>query len=100
MSKTYRHTHKSSLLSNGERGHHNTLTREFKGIDGCWTVKDCRNLIDRADYESSRMKGIRKIMTQKRRTVIKRNIEKIIDESICEALTNPNSNFRQEYFSI
>ena len=80
MGKTYRHPHTSNLYHNGERGHHNSLTKEFRGIDGCWAVKDCRNLIDRADYESSRMKGIRKIMTQKRRTVMKRNNQKLIEE--------------------
>ena len=31
-----------------------TFTREFKGIDGCWTVKSGRGLIDRRDYESDR----------------------------------------------
>ena len=76
MSKTYRKAYTSSLFHNGERGHHNTLTREFKGIDNCWMVKDTRGLIDRRDYESDRNKGIRKIMTQKRRTVMKRNNQK------------------------
>lgn len=80
MSKTYRHKHTSNLFHNGERGSHNTLTREFRGIDGCWMIKDARNLIDRADYESSRMKAIRKIMTQKRRTVMKRETNKFIEE--------------------
>lgn len=84
MSKTYRHSHISNLFHNGERGHHNSLTREFKGINGCWMIKDSRNLLDRADYESSRMKGVRKMMTQKRRTVMKRNVEKLINESIYE----------------
>lgn len=80
MSKTYKHAHTRNLFHNGERGSHNSLTREFRGIDGCWTVKDARNLINRADYESSRMKGIRHIMTQKRRTVMKRNDKKMIEE--------------------
>lgn len=83
MSRTYRHSYHSNLFSNGERGHHNSLTREFKGIN-CWLVKDCRGLIDRRDYESDRNKGIRKIMTQKRRTVMKRMAAKIIVEQTAE----------------
>ena len=83
MSKTYRHPHTSNLFHNGERGHHNSLTKEFKE-NGCWAIKDCRNLIDRADYESSRMKRIRKIMTQKRRTVMKRNNKKFIEAALNE----------------
>ena len=82
MSKTYKHAYTKNLFHNGEHGHHNSLTREFKGIDGCWMIKGARNLIDRADYESSRMKGIRKIMTQKRRTVMKREADRFIEECI------------------
>lgn len=82
MSRTYRKEYTRNLFHNGEHGHHNSLTKEFKGIDGCWTVKACRNLINRADYESSRMKGIRKIMTQKRRTIMKRNSNKFIEEQL------------------
>jgi hypothetical protein len=51
MIRTYRHEYHSNLFSNGERGHHNTLTREFKGVHNCWLVKDMRGLIDRRDYE-------------------------------------------------
>jgi len=80
MSRTYRKEYTSNLFHNGEHGHHNSLTREFKGIDGCWTVKEVRGLIDRRDYESDRNKGIRKIMTQRRRTVMKRNTNKMIKE--------------------
>ena len=74
----------SNLFHNGEHGHHNSLTKEFKGIDGCWTVKSVRGLIDRRDYESDRNKGIRKIMTQKRRTIMNRNTERMIEEEINE----------------
>jgi len=84
MSRTYRKEYTSNLFHNGEHGHHNSLTREFKGIDGCWTVKSVRGLIDRRDYESDRNKGIRKIMTQKRRTVMKRNTERIIENELNE----------------
>ena len=84
MSRTYRKEYTSNLFHNGEHGHHNSLTKEFKGIDGCWTVKSMRGLIDRRDYESDRNKGIRKIMTQKRRTIMKRNTERIIEEEINE----------------
>ena len=84
MSRTYRKEYTRNLFHNGEHGHHNSLTREFKGIEGCWTIKSGRNLLDRADYESSRMKGIRKIMTQKRRTIMKRNTDKIIESELNE----------------
>ena len=82
MSRTYRHSYHSNLFSNGEHGHHNSLTREFKGINGCWLVKNHRGLIDRRDYESDRDKACRKIMTQKRRTVMKRMVIKMIDEQL------------------
>ena len=84
MSRTYRKEYTRNLFHNGEHGHHNSLTREFKGIDGCWTVKSGRGLIDRRDYESDRCKAIRKIMTQKRRTIMKRNTERMIEEEINE----------------
>jgi hypothetical protein len=84
MSRTYKHAYHSNLFSNGERGHHNSLTREFRGIDGCWLVKSVRGLIDRRDYESDRNKGVRKIMTQKRRTVMKRADAKVIEEQLSE----------------
>lgn len=82
MSKTYRKEYTKNLFHNGEHGHHNSLTREFKGINGCWLVKSIRGLIDRRDYKSDRNKSIRKIMTQKRRTVMKRDTEKIIKNEI------------------
>ena len=84
MRRNNRKEYTSNLFHNGEHGHHNSLTREFKGIDGCWMVKSVRGLIDRRDYESDRNKGIRKIMTQKRRTVIKRNTNKMIEAEINE----------------
>ena len=85
MSRTYRKEYTRNLFHNGEHGHHNSLTKEFKGIDGCWTVKSMRGLIDRRDYESDRNKGIRKIMTQKRRTIMKRNTNKMIEELLYDA---------------
>ena len=84
MSRTYRKEYTKSLFHNGEHGHHNSLTREFKGIGRYSTVKSVRGLIDRRDYESDRNKGIRKIMTQKRRTIMKRNDMKIINEQLNE----------------
>ena len=82
MSRTYRKPYTSCLLHNGEHGPHNSLTREFKGIDGCWLVKSMRGLIHDRFYESDRNKAIRKIMTQKRRTVMKRNDRKLIEEEL------------------
>lgn len=84
MSRTYRKPYTKNLFHNGEHGHHNSLTKEFNGIDGCGPIKAWRNLIDRRDYKSDRNKGVRKIMTQKRRTVMKRNTEKLINEQIYE----------------
>ena len=84
MSRTYRKEYTSNLFHNGEHGHHNSLTREFKGIGRYCTVKSIRGLIDRRDYESDRNKGIRKIMIQKRRTVMKRNTERIIANELNE----------------
>ena len=83
MSRTYRHSYHSNLFSNGERSHHNSLTREFKGVNtGGFLVKNCRGLINERDYESDRFKAIRKIMTQRRRTIMKRIVVKMIDEQL------------------
>ena len=84
MSRTVRKEYTSNLFHNGEHSHHYSLMREFKGIDGCWTVKSIRGLIDRRDYESDRNKSVRKIMTQKRRTVMKRNTERMINEVLSD----------------
>lgn len=75
MSKTYKKEFRTSLYKNGQRGHHNTLLREFHGrslMSGVWLVKDSHNLIDERDYKSDRMKRIRKIAGKKRRLYMKR----------------------------
>jgi len=83
MSKTYKEFYHKKLFSNGNRNHHNTLMKEFYGLEGCGMVKDVRGLLDRRDYKSDRNKGIRKIMNQKRRTSIKRMTDRIVqDETI------------------
>lgn len=83
MSKIHKKKVRSSLFKNGEHGHHNTLSREFKGIDtGGWLVKSFRGLIDRRDYESDRNKGIRRIMNKKRRISMKRNVQKELNNEL------------------
>ena len=85
MSKTYKKEFTKSLLHNGQRGHHNTLLREFHGRDlmgGIWLVKDTHNLFDERDYKSDRMKGIRKIAGKKRRLYMKKYANEIISEEI------------------
>ena len=73
MSRTYKKEHHSSLFKNGQRGHHNTLTREFKGLPGGGSeVKNCRNLLNRRDFKSDRLGGMRRIGTKQRRTALKR----------------------------
>lgn len=75
MSKTYKKEFRKNLLSNGQRGHHNTLLREFHSrslMGGVWLVKDSHNLINERDYKSDRMKRIRKIAGKKRRLYMKR----------------------------
>lgn len=85
MSKTYKKEFRKNLFSNGQRGHHNTLLREFHGRSlrgGIWLVKDTHNLLDRRDYQSDRMKVIRKIAGKKRRLYIKKYVNEIISEEI------------------
>lgn len=74
MSRTYRKQYTTSLFDLGGHSHHNSLCREFKGVDrgGCM-VKHIRGLINRADYESSRNKGLRHVMSHIRRAAMKRN---------------------------
>jgi hypothetical protein len=83
MSRTYKHKYTSNLFKNGEHSHHNSLTREFKGVDGGgWLVKNSRGLIDRRDYESDRNKGIRHIINKKRRIYIKRQTTRLVEDDI------------------
>ena len=85
MSKTYKKEFTKNLFRNGERGHHNTLLREFHGrslMSGIWLVKDSHNLMNERDYKSDRMKGIRKIAGKKRRLYMKKYVNEIISEEI------------------
>lgn len=85
MSKTYKKESFKSLFRNGQRGHHNTLIREFHGrslMGGVWLVKDSRNLLDEQDYMSDRYKRIRKIADKKRRLYMKKFANEIINEEI------------------
>lgn len=85
MSKTYKKEFTKNLLHNGQRGHHNTLLREFHGrslMGGIWLVKDTHNIFNERDYQSDRMKGIRKIAGKKRRLYMKKYANEIISEEI------------------
>ncbi len=85
MSKTYRREFRKNLLNNGQRGHHNTLLREFRGrnlMGGIWLVKDTHNIFDERDYQSDRMKRIRKAAGKKRRLYMKKYANEIISEEI------------------
>jgi len=85
MSKTYKKEFTKSLFHNGNRNHHNSLSREFHGRDlmgGIWLTKDARNLFDERDHQSDRMKGIRKIAGKKRRLYMKKYANEIIDEEL------------------
>lgn len=85
MSKTYKREFRKNLFSNGQRGHHNTLLREFHDrnlMGGVWLVKDTHNIFDERDYQSDRMKGIRKIAGKKRRLYMKKHANEIISEEI------------------
>jgi len=83
MSRTIRKEYTSRLFHNGEHGHHNSLSREFKGVDeGGYAIKGIRGLIDRRDYESDRNKGIRRMLGKKRRNALKRNSKIMIEEEL------------------
>ena len=85
MSKTYKKEFTRNLFRNGARGHHNTLLREFHGrslMGGIWLVKDTHNLMDERDYQSDRMKRIRKCANKKRRLYMKKFANEIILEEI------------------
>ena len=80
MSRTHKKQTTKSLYGNGQRGHHNTLLREFHGQIGL--VKDSRNLLEKRDYRSDRYKKIRLIVGKKRRTYMKRLANKTISDEI------------------
>ena len=81
MSKTHRKQFTKRLSRNGQRGHHNTLLREFHGCS-IGLVKDSRNLLEKRDYCSDRYKKIRLITGKKRRTYMKKSANEIISEEI------------------
>ena len=81
MSRTHRKQYTKSLIRNGQRGHHNTLLREFHG-QSIRLVKDSRNLVERRDYRSDRYKKIRLIVGKKRRAYMKRLANKTISDEI------------------
>ncbi len=85
MSRTYRHEHNSQLFGNGNRGHHNTLLREFKDISrshGGGPIKDFRGLIAERDYQSDRLGAWRRIADKKRRQALKRKANKMIEDEL------------------
>ena len=89
MSKTYKKEFTKSLFSNGQRGHHNTLLKEFHGrslMGGIWLVKDTHNLMNKRDYKSDRMKRIRKIAGKKRRLYLKKFTNEMINLELYEYL--------------
>ena len=71
MGKTIRHEQRRNLFKNGERGHHNTLLREYYKMN-TGVIKDWRELLILCDYESDRLKTDRNIMTKLCRTRSKR----------------------------
>ena len=81
MSRTHKKQTTKSLYGNGQRGHHNTLLREFHGR-AIGLVKDSRNLCERRDYRSDRYKKIRLIVGKKRRALMKRLANKTISDEI------------------
>ena len=82
MSRTHKKQTTKSLYGNGQRGHHNTLLREFHGCSSRGLVKDSRNLFEKRDYRSDRYKKIRLIAGKKRRTYMKKFANKIISDEI------------------
>jgi hypothetical protein len=87
MSKTYKKEFTRNLFHNGARGHHNTLLREFHDrslMGGISLVKDTHNMFDERDYQSDRMKGIRKIAGKKRRLYMKKYANEIISNELFE----------------
>ena len=67
MGKTIRREQRRNLFKNEERGHHNTLLREYYKMN-TGVIKDWRGLLIRCDYETDRLKTDRNIMTKLCRT--------------------------------
>ncbi len=86
MSRTYRHEHNSQLFGKGNRGHHNTLLREFKDISrsGGQPIKDFRGLIAERDLQSDRLGAWRRTVDKKRRQALKRKANKMIEDELNE----------------
>lgn len=81
MSRTHKKQYTKSLIRNGQRGHHNTLLKEFHDCS-VGLVKDSRNLLEKRDYRSDRYKKTRLIAGKKRRAYMKRLTNKTISEEI------------------
>ena len=82
MSKKNKKQFTKRLFRNGQRGHHNTLLREFHGCSSIELVKDSRNLLEKRDYRSDRYKKARLIAGKKRRAYMKRLTNEIISDEI------------------
>lgn len=85
MSKTYKKQFTKNFFRNGQRGHHNTLIREFHGrslMGGVWLVKDSHNMLERRDYRSDRYKKIRLLAGKKRRIYMKKFANEQINTEI------------------
>jgi len=72
MSRTIKHAQRRNLFHNGERGHHNSLLREYYQTH-TGVVKDWRGLINRRDYDSDRQKRDRSMITKLCRTRMNRD---------------------------
>ena len=83
MSKTIRHEQRRNLFKNGERGHHNTLLREYYEMN-TGVIKDWRGLLVRRDYESDRLKRDRSLITKLCRTRSKRNWKNDVENQLNE----------------
>lgn len=81
MSRTVKRTKTRNLFHNGERGHHNSLMREFHKT-GSLMLKDFCGLIDKRYYDSDRNKGFRNAQNGIRRARLKRISEKTIVDQI------------------
>ncbi len=87
MSRTYKKDTTKNMFHPGEHGHHNTLMREFKCINGCWPIKEGRSIFpDERCYQSDRLHGIKRVANEKRRQALKRQASKMIEEELNEEL--------------
>ena len=80
MSRTHKHSKNQTLFRPGRSDSHKSLKQELYESNAL--MVDGRGLLDRRDYQSDRMKGMKKEGNGTRRAYLKRKLRSILKEDL------------------